>query len=181
MRKPRYRKSKPTHTDGNPTVFPLPLSNRYLNPSLTLTPDVISLAVSSIQKGISIHDSFLVLGIPKATFSSWFKKANDEIHNRELGKYNTANDIYLDLFYQVQQATVQFEHNLLSRITQNQDWKSAAWLLERINRERYQLTNKVESVATTDTVDHSKVEIVITDQTDDERIARIEREIGSNL
>lgn len=164
-------------TSSQPTIK-RDVERRYLNPKLTLSYELIQHVCEMVLEGTSIKDAFLILGIPTSTFSNWFKRAQTEIRNREQSLYDTANDIFLELYYQVYQSVKLFEYKLQKKILKDTDWKSAAWLLERANKDKYYLSGKTTVREEAIEEDDSVVQVIITDMTDKERLEEMERELG---
>lgn len=186
-RKPRVKRSNPVAPEQHPvSPFTLPTTGRlYLNPNLSLNHQLIDAIISHLNYGSSLADAFILCGIPKSTYSLWFKKARTEEIAREQNQYNTDNDIYLDLYYSCQQTLAQYQQRLLNTInvaSERGDWKAAAFILERVYADRFQLSSKVENVSlTSGDGESNKIEIVITDQTNVDRVADMERKIASDM
>lgn len=185
-RVPRAKRIKPLPTEQLPApLSPFPSGRAYLNPNLSLNASVVDAIISHLNYGSSLADAFILCGIPKPTYSSWFKKARNEELSREQGNYNTDNDIYLELYYSCQQTLAQYQQRLLNTIniaSERGDWKAAAFILERVYADRFQVSSKVENISLTNGDDDSKViEIVITDQTNPNRVADMERKIVSDM
>jgi hypothetical protein len=178
----RYDEDEPAYTPSASLSLTIPQpSKAYLNPNLTLTPALIEAITESIFKGLSLHDSFTLHGIPRATYTKWFKVAQEENTNRiTKGIYDTSKDIFCELQMTCEQSLIALQQELISTVYQasRTDWKAAQFLLERIFKDRFQASSTIEQRTIEEQADHSKIEIIITDQTDDNRVAEMERNIA---
>jgi len=95
---------------------------------LTLTEDIIVSVCNHLKHGAFIETAAAAAGVPKSTFYSWLKMANERpksIHAR-----------FLDA---VEKAQAHAELNDLMYITKarSKDWKASAWRLERRHPTRW--------------------------------------------
>lgn len=151
----------------------------YLNPNLTLSYELINQLTSSISSGLSLNDSFILLGIPKNTYTNWFKLANEELSNRDKGIYDTSRDIYLSLLYDTESSLISLQQSLLSKLIKSNDTKATMFLLERLYKDRFSITTKNESNISL--TQPKSIEIIVKDETDSSRLDKLEKEVLLNI
>lgn len=169
---------------SSPSTTPSPYSSShsklYLSPNLSLSYDIISSISNYISQGLSLSDSFSLLGIPKSTYTRWFKIANTELKNREDGIYDSSNDIYLSLLFDTEQSLSHYQLTLLSKLNNSDDTKATTFLLERVFKDRFAVQTNVKSESNVTLGTGGKIEIVIKDETDKEKVDQLEKEILMN-
>jgi len=182
----------PIKNQSKKNLFPhTPLSNTtntsytssklYLNANLSLSYSLISQLANYISQGLSLTDSFSLLGIPSPTYKKWFSIANKELSNREEGLYDSSKDIYLSLLFDTEASLSNYQLSLLTKLNQSNDTKASIFLLERIFKDRYAIQSKVSIDSNVNLATPSKLEIVIKDERDDKRLEEMEKEILLNI
>ena len=85
--------------------------------------------VRLLESGATIEAAAAAAGIPRRTIYNWLERAE------EVG----APDVYVDFAERIEQARSKCEADLVETIAAEakEDWRAAAWLLERIASDRY--------------------------------------------
>ncbi len=101
-----------------------------------LTADIQSRIVSAVRCGASFKNACVAAGISERTFQRW----------RQKGEHQGAKTEYRRFWRDLTQAEQEGQTARLAIIQKaaRNDWRAAAWLLERMNPERFSLRYKIE-------------------------------------
>lgn len=97
-------------------------------------PEAIDLATAErlarlLERGVAIEQAAAAVGIPRRTIYNWLERAG------EVG----APEVYVQFAERIEQARSKCEADLVETIADEarEDWRAAAWLLERLAPERF--------------------------------------------
>lgn len=149
-----------------------------------LSESLIDTVVIALRSGAYIETAMNFVGVDKARFYEWNKKAMEEIKEREEAEINGVKrlpkrELYVEFHNSIKKAMAESELLMLQIITDaaySGDWKAAAWRLERKHPDRYGINALRISSGDTDVGD-SRVEIVVSDQSDNTRLEEMEKAI----
>lgn len=149
-----------------------------------LTEDIIDTVVMALRSGAYIETAMNFVGVDRARFYDWNKKAIEELKARDealdLGKERMPkHDLYVEFHNAIKKAMAESELLMLQIITNaanSGNWMAAAWRLERKHPDRYGINSLRISSGDSD-ISNSKVEIQIVDQSDNKRLDEMEKAI----
>jgi hypothetical protein len=153
-----------------------------------LSEDVIDTIIICLRNGAYIETAMNFVGIPRERFYEWNKKAMAELKERddaEAANINRAekDEIYVVFHNAIKKAMAEAELldlKVISEAAQKGNWQAAAWRLERKHPDRYGINGL--RISTGDkTYDNAKVELVIVDQSDPDRIVKMEKAISDEI
>ena len=101
-----------------------------------LTPETQARIVSAVRCGASFKNACVAAGISERTFQRW----------RQKGEHQGAKTEYRRFWRDLTQAEQEGQTARLAIIQEaaRNDWRAAAWLLERMDPERFSLRYKIE-------------------------------------
>jgi hypothetical protein len=149
-----------------------------------LTEDIIDTVVMALRSGAYIETAMNFVGVDRARFYDWNKKAMEELKERDEALDQGLDrpekmEIYVQFHNAVKKAMAEAELLMLKIITDaanKGNWMAAAWRLERKHPDRYGINSLRISTGDSD-IGQSKVEIQITDQSDNKRLEDMEKAI----
>lgn len=153
-----------------------------------LTEDVIDTIIICLRNGAYIETAMNFVGIPRERFYEWNKKAMAELKERDEAELNgikraEKDEIYVTFHNAIKKAMAEAELLDLKVITeaaQKGNWQAAAWRLERKHPDRYGI-NSLRISTGDKTLENSKIELVIVDQSDPDRITKMEKAIVDEI
>jgi len=131
---------------------------------LKLTDELIEKAKNYIAFGMTAEDTYTVLSVSKGSWFSWLKRGKEAAENN----YPKKDAIFRRFYETIEKAKLAREITYIERIDKasNDEWRAAAWLLEKLYPEKY-AKRAIEAK-----VQHSgavgSVNISVSDLTDDE-------------
>lgn len=149
-----------------------------------LTEDIIDTVVMALRSGAYVETAMNFVGVDRARFYDWNKKAMEEIKARDEALESGSNrqpknELYVEFHNAIKKAMAESELLMLKIITDSANsgnWMAAAWRLERKHPDRYGINSLRISSGDTD-IGQSKVEIQIVDQSDNKRLEDMEKAI----
>ena len=153
-----------------------------------LTYNIILEIQECLKDGCYIETAMNFVGIPKERFYEWNKIAIAELKQRDIAfdtksKRKDEQEIYVQFHNAIRKSLAESERSdlaIISRVADSGNWQAAAWRLERKHPERYGLNNLRENQQ--DNVrEPLKIEILIDDQTDENRIKALEDGIVNEI
>ena len=105
-------------------------------PQLKLTPDTQAKIIQAIKLGSTKTLAASYAGISRRTFYNWMEKGEEQ----KTGIYRD----FLDALDQAEGERVARWLAIINKAAQNDNWTSAAWLLERTRPDDYSLKNRVD-------------------------------------
>lgn len=185
--KKKHKSDEPEVIDHNPRFYNSIGKNTRVEKTgrpTELTYDLIDTVVMALRTGAYVETAMNFVGVDRARFYEWNKKAMEEIHARDEAltngvKREEKREIYVEFHNAVKKAMAESELLMLKIITEaanSGNWMAAAWRLERKHPDRYGINSLRISSGDTD-IGQSKVEIQIVDQSDNSRIESMEKAI----
>ena len=145
---------------------------------LTLTDELIKEFEQIIGEGNNYNTAFEYLGVPKDTYYSWLRRADEALEKK--GKLTKSEHMYVNFAHVIKKARnyAKRRHQaVIAKIDpENPDWKKSAWWLERNYPEEYALRGRLDIHETKNInvaiQENINIEVAITDEKA-ERIADI--------
>ncbi len=149
-----------------------------------ITEEIIDQVVFALSHGAYIETAMNFVGIDRARFYEWNKRAMDELKARDNAIEQGINredkdEIFVAFHNAIQKALAESELMDLKTISdaaRRGNWQAAAWRLERKHPDRYGINSLRISTGEAD-LTNSKVEIVVSNQSNDKRIEEMEKAI----
>lgn len=112
----------------------------------------IDILCKHIEGGASIEAACELVGITARTFHNWMNRA-EEIREKPPSERSEADRLYIRFFQAATRARAKREKKLAGTVyeaaTEDEDWRAAAWLLERMYPERYSKKNEARQLPQT--------------------------------
>lgn len=112
----------------------------------SVTPELVATLVKHIEKGSTPQGAARIMGIPASRFRRWRQIGTDQIDDAyEEQDRALALEPEAMLVLAVEQATAAYAQKLGKRVAVGgDDWRAKAWLLERLERDDFQPTERVD-------------------------------------
>ena len=146
---------------------------RTLGRPTKLTPELTDEIVKLVGLGNYIETAAAFSGLSKQTIYNWLRRGRREIDRVGAGsrsrKIRKKEALCVEFVDAITRARAEFEVTALHKINvaSNEDWKAAAWRLERLNPQRYGPVELIVGDITVGEVEKSAL-------SDDERLLRIQ-------
>lgn len=106
----------------------------------------------SLRKGDTRGIAAGKVGVAERTFQRWMRKGRDNLDEvdraDEDGEEGVELDLYGDFVLAVVAAESEVRSSVLSGIMGSEDWRAAAWYLERVANREFNRVQKIEEIAT---------------------------------
>jgi hypothetical protein len=108
------------------------------------TKKITQAVVRAIRRGHYQEVAFELAGIPRSTAYDWLARGEAAI---AAGDERPSEQVFIQFSDSVKKATAQSEDERLKRITEEAQWQSHAWYLERKFPERWALSRRIDEAA----------------------------------
>lgn len=111
-------------------------------------PGFINEAADHVSNGATVKQTARLMGVPPGTMRAWLRTGADQLHEAyETGERKHMLHREAALFLAIERAAGARAVELIGEIrgaTKDDEWRSAAWLLERYESEEFGDTKRVE-------------------------------------
>lgn len=148
-----------------------------------LDDDVILNVYQTLRSGSTLESAAAIAGVSTVAFFEWLRIGRKELKDRAFDLHHDDKERYVKLLYAVEKAHAEYEVNTLKIIdaaAAKGAWQAAAWRLERKFPKHYNINMMLKDEVITEEVDLNKIDVVVTDETDDKRLEQIENEIRNS-